>query len=103
MHILKDKILVSLAVAFMLLSTACAGSADNASQGGVLQNAPQNAQAKDAQYLERAQDKQTLLENMFQNFLDGIRNGASAEVLYGYLTDSSEYWLLLNSNLERLT
>lgn len=93
MHILKDKILVPLAMVVFLLLTACAGSADNASQGGVLQNTPQNAQAKDAQYQERVQDKQALLETMFQNFLDGIRNGASAEVLYGYLTDTSEYWL----------
>ena len=88
MHITKDKILVAIVGAFFMLLSACAGTPDNASK-----NPPQDAQAKDAQYQERIQDKQALLENMFQNFLDGIRNGASAEVLYGYLTDSSEYWL----------
>ena len=93
MHILKDKILVALAVALMVLLSACAGTPDKPASDSPLQNAPQDAQAKDAQYQERIQDKQALLENMFQNFLDGIRNGASAEVLYSYLTDSSEYWL----------
>ncbi len=93
MHILKDKILVALAVTLMLLLSACAGTPDKAASDSPLQNTPQDAQAKDAQYQERIQDKQVLLENMFKNFLDGIRNGASAEVLYSYLTDSSEYWL----------
>ena len=93
MHILKDKILVAFSLVAFLLLSACAGSPDGSSRDGLLKNTPQDAQAKDAQYQERIQDKQTLLENMFQNFLDGIRNGASAEVLYSYLTDSSEYWL----------
>ena len=93
MHILKDKILVAFVLAFFMLLSACAGSSDNNSPEGLSKDAPQNAQVKDAQYQERIQDKQALLEEMFQNFLDGVRNGASAEVLYGYLTDTSEYWL----------
>ena len=93
MHAQKDKILVAIAMAFLMLLSACAGATDNTSSKKSSGIANQNAQAKNAQYQERVQDKQALLENMFQNFLDGIRNGASAEVLYGYLTDSSEYWL----------
>ncbi len=93
MHILKDKILAAFVLAFFMLLSACAGSSDNNSPEGLPKDAPQNAQVKDAQYQERIQDKQALLEEMFQNFLDGVRNGASAEVLYGYLTDTSEYWL----------
>ena len=90
MHAQKDKILVAIAMAFLMLLSACAGAADNTSSKNSSGIANQNAQAKNAQYQERVQDKQALLENMFQNFLDGIRNGASAEVLYGYLTDSAE-------------
>ena len=38
-------------------------------------------------------DKQAMLESMFQNFLSAVRNGSDAETLYGFLTDTSEYWL----------
>ena len=93
MHVLKDKILIALVGASLAVFSACAGSADGSSQGGSLQKDSQDAQAKNAQYQERIQDKQQMLESMFSNFLDAVRNGASAETLYGYLTDTSEYWL----------
>lgn len=38
-------------------------------------------------------DKQAALENMFSSFLNAVRRGVSADTLYDYLTDSSEYWL----------
>ena len=34
-----------------------------------------------------------MLESMFQGFLSAVRNGSDAETLYGFLTDTSEYWL----------
>lgn len=92
MHVWKDKIVVALALAFFAVFSACAGASDSAPKTG-LGDTPQDAQAKNAQYQERIQDKQQMLESMFANFLDAVRNGASAETLYGYLTDTSEYWL----------
>ena len=73
-----------MAVSFSLF--ACAGSADNKA-------APESAQEKNAKVQERALDKQAALEQMFQNFLTSVREGASAETLYDFLTDTSEYWL----------
>ena len=64
---------------------ACAGSADQ-------KVAPETVQEKNAKVQERALDKQAALEQMFQNFLAAVREGASAETLYDFLTDSSEYW-----------
>lgn len=92
MHRWKDKIVAALTVAFLAVFSACAGSQESTPKDG-LGKAPQDAQAKNAQYQERIQDKQQMLEAMFVSFLDAVRNGASAEILYGYLTDSSEYWL----------
>lgn len=65
-----------------IVFAACAGSSE-----------VQNTQQKNAQVQERAQDKQTALEEMFKNFFFAVRNGASAQDLYDFLTDSSEYWL----------
>lgn len=73
-----------MAVTFGLF--ACAGSADNKA-------APETAQEKNAKVQERALDKQAALEQMFQDFLTSVREGAPAEKLYDLLTDSSEYWL----------
>ena len=92
MHGWKDKIVAALAVVFLAVFSACAGSQESSSKDS-LGNVSQDAQAKNAQYQERIQDKQQMLETMFADFLDAVRNGASAETLYGYLTDSSEYWL----------
>jgi len=92
MHALKDKILLPLVAAISFGLFACAGSADG--QGNsMMQNTPQNAQEKDARVQERALDKQAALENTFNGFISAVRNGASAEELYGFLTDTSEYWL----------
>ena len=86
MHTFKNIVLCPL-LAFILCGLfACAGSAGEKA-------VPETAQEKDAKVQDRAMDKQTALEQMFSNFLKSVREGASAEVLYDYLTDSSEYWL----------
>lgn len=99
MHILKNKILLALAVALPLVFVACAGSSDSPkSDSSILSNAPQDAQEKNARVQERAQDKQAALEAMFAHFLESVRNGAEADTLYDMLTDPSEEWL---NELER--
>lgn len=86
MHTIKNIVLWSLALFAVGGLLACAGSAT--------QNvSPESAQQKDAKVQERAMDKQAALEQMFNNFLASVREGAPAEVLYAYLTDTSEYWL----------
>ncbi len=92
MHILKNKIVAALFVSFALGITACAGTAEQAGNGSPAETGA-SAQEKNAQYEGRQQDKQAMLESMFQNFLSAVRNGSDAETLYGFLTDTSEYWL----------
>lgn len=90
MHILKNKIVLALTSILLLGLSACAGSSDAAKS---VEAGQVSAQEKNAQYAERQQDKQTMLENMFSGFLTAVREGASAETLYEFLTDTSEYWL----------
>jgi hypothetical protein len=85
MHDLKNKFLLLPLLLLAVVFAACAGSADT--------KAPETAQEKNAKVQERAMDKQSALELMFHNFLASVREGASAETLYDFLTDSSEYWL----------
>lgn len=92
MHILKNKIVMALSVALALGFTACAGTAESP-KADASASAGESAQVKNAQYEGQQQDKQAMLESMFQRFLDAVRNGSDAETLYGYLTDTSEYWL----------
>lgn len=82
----KNIVLWPLLMALSCSLFACAGSADQ-------KVAPETVQEKNAKVQERALDKQAALEQMFQNFLAAVREGASAETLYDFLTDSSEYWL----------
>ncbi|MCQ2063822.1 MAG: hypothetical protein MJY99_10870 [Fibrobacter sp.] len=84
MHTVKNTILLGFLLAVSLGFLACAGSQ---------QSATQNSQEKNAQVESRAMDKQASLELMFQNFLTAVRSNASADTLYEYLTDTSEYWL----------
>lgn len=86
MHTLKNKILLAIPVAFIMVLSACAGSSESSSMS-------ESSQVKNAKYQEREADKQAALENMFKNFLFAVKNKERAEVLYDYLTDSSEYWL----------
>ena len=96
MHIVKNNILALLLAMSAVFFAACAGTAENNGDAVTEQKTyeqQQNAGEKDAKYQERLQDKQAMLESMFANFLDAVRNNASAEVLYEFLTDTSEYWL----------
>ena len=69
--------------AFMCLG-GCAGAKTSLDE---------SANVKDAKYQNREQDKQILLEQMFNNFMGAISADTPAETLYALLTDSSEYWL----------
>ena len=86
MHMFKNIVLWPLLIAVSCSLFACAGSSDQ-------KVAPEAVQEKNAKVQERAMDKQAALELMFHNFLASVREGASADVLYDFLTDSSEYWL----------
>ncbi|WP_290730508.1 MULTISPECIES: hypothetical protein [unclassified Fibrobacter] len=91
---MKNKIVVVLVAALALSFVACAGTSEGAKDGAAAAKADSPAaQEKDAQYQQGLDDKQAMLESMFRGFLDAVRNGAPADTLYAYLTDSSEYWL----------
>ena len=94
MHILKNKLLLLASLALLLFISSCA-STDSLAKGASsdIQGASPNATEKNAQYEAREKNKQTMLEEMFSNFLSAVREGAPAEALYDFLTDSSEYWL----------
>lgn len=94
MHDLKNKIVAALVALLALCFAACAGTAENAGGKNVSTGEGEiSAQEKNAQYEGQQQDKQGMLEDMFRGFISAVREGASAETLYGYLTDTSEYWL----------
>lgn len=95
MHILKDTILLPLVAATAMLLFACAGSSDKTLQ-------QESAQTKNEKVQNQAMDKQSALENMFSQFIAAVREGADAETLYSYLTDSSEYWLDTLENHARI-
>lgn len=94
MHVLKNKILTVLMGCALSFFVGCAGSnADGSSSRALDAALGQSADQKDARVQAREQDKQALLESMFQNFVSAVSNGASSEQLLDMLTDSSEYWL----------
>ena len=90
---MKNKIVVVLVAALALSFVACAGTSEGANGGATAKTDSPAAQEKDAQYQQGLDNKQAMLESMFRGFLDAVRNGAPADTLYAYLTDSSEYWL----------
>ncbi|MCQ2098308.1 MAG: hypothetical protein MJY87_10265 [Fibrobacter sp.] len=97
MHVLKNKIVPFLVVGAFAFFAGCAGSS-NTDQGSPRTSAldaalGESAEVKDSKVQEREQDKQALLETMFQTFVSSVSNGATSEQLLELLTDSSEYWL----------
>ena len=91
---MKNKIVVALVAAFAMAFAACAGTSESVKEGSAAGNSDSPAaQEKDAQYQQGLDDKQSMLESMFRGLLGAVRDGAPAETLYAYLTDSSEYWL----------
>ena len=94
MHDMKNKILAALVALLALGFVACAGTSENSGTKDAQSAAVEvSAQEKNAQYEGQLQDKQAMLEDMFNKFLASVRDGADAETLYGFLTDTSEYWL----------
>ena len=94
MHDLKNKIVVALVALLALGFVACAGTSENSGAKDAASGSNEvSAQVKDAQYEGQQQDKQALLEIMFNNFIAAVREGVPADTLYAFLTDTSEYWL----------
>ena len=91
---MKNKIVAAISFLFLLGIVSCAGSSGKSSgENAPAPEAEVSAQEKNAQYEGQQQDKQVMLENMFNAFIAAVRDGANAETLYGFLTDTSEYWL----------
>ena len=90
MHVLKNTIVVAMMAGLVGLFYACAGSSDSKNSG---EAGGESAEVKEAKVQLRENDKQAMLESMFNNFIDAISTDTPAEVLYSMLTDSSEYWL----------
>lgn len=96
MHKLKNKIVLAIVTGALAIFAGCAGSEQKSgNQSGATLDAAlgESAATKDAKFQDREQDKQTALEQMFQNFLMAVREDTPAETLYEMLTDTSEYWL----------
>lgn len=96
MHKLKNKIVLAIVTGALAIFAGCAGSEQKSgNQSGTSLDAAlgESAATKDAKFQDREQDKQTALEQMFQNFLMAVREDTPAETLYEMLTDTSEYWL----------
>ena len=73
---------MALVALLALCFVACAGTGENAgSKNAAPGEGEVTAQEKNAQYEGQQQDKQTLLEAMFQGFIMAVREGASAETL----------------------
>lgn len=86
MHVLKNKIVLAVIASLFVFFAGCAGS----SEKGVLD---ESAAVKDAKAQEREMDKQVMLDQMFQKFLNAIQQDTPADTLLDMLTDSSEEWL----------
>ncbi|MCF0221765.1 MAG: hypothetical protein HUK19_05685 [Fibrobacter sp.] len=85
MHILKNKIVVAVVALSLAIFAGCAGSSNTSST--------HNPAEKDAKVQVQEQDKQAMLDNMFQQLLEATRNDTPADDLLSMMTDTSEYWL----------
>ena len=88
MHVLKNKIVLALLVSVFAFMAGCAGSS-----GGSSQESPETAAVRDAKVKAQEADKLGMLESMFTVFKESVKNHAPSDVLLGFLTDSSEFWL----------
>ena len=88
MHVLKNKIVLALLVSVFSFMVGCAGS----SNGSAL-NSTESAAVRDAKVKAQESDKLTMLEEMYGLFKESVRNHAPSDVVLGFMTDSSEYWL----------
>ena len=88
MHVLKNKIVLALLVSVFAFMAGCAGSSGGSSQGST-----ETAAVRDAKVKAQEADKLTMLEEMYGLFKESVRNHAPSDILLGFMTDSSEYWL----------
>lgn len=96
MHVLKNKIVTAAVIGSLAFLAGCAGSSNGSADGAKKENTSfmdESASVKDAKVQGQEQDKQAMLENMFQEFLAATRTDTPTEKLLDMMTDTSEYWL----------
>lgn len=90
MHVLKNKIVLALLLGVFAFMAGCAGSSKGS---GNANESDETAAVRDAKFKAQEADKLAMLESMYELFKSSVKNRAPSDVLLGFLTDSSEYWL----------
>jgi hypothetical protein len=90
MHVLKNKIVLALLVSAFAFMSGCAGSSKDSGAAG---ESVETAAVRDAKVKAQEADKLTMLEEMYDLFKGAVKNHAPSDILLGFMTDSSEYWL----------
>ena len=90
MHVLKNKIVLALVLGVFAFMAGCAGSSKGS---GNANESDETAAVRDAKFKAQEADKLAMLESMYELFKSSVKNRAPSDVLLGFLTDSSEYWL----------
>lgn len=90
MHVLKNKIVLALLVSVFAFMAGCAGSSKDSGATG---ESVETAAVRDAKVKAQEADKLAMLEGMYELFKNSVKNHAPSDILLGFLTDSSEYWL----------
>lgn len=96
MHVLKNKIVAAAVIGSLAFFAGCAGTSNGSADGAKKERSSfmdESASVKDAKHQGQEQDKQAMLENMFQEFIAATRTDTPAEQLLAMMTDTSEYWL----------
>ena len=88
MHVLKNKIVLALLVGVFAFMAGCAGSSNNS---GAEQ--AETAAVRDSKFKAQEAEKLAMLDEMYTLFKESVKNRAPSDILLGFLTDSSEYWL----------
>ena len=88
MHVLKNKIVLALLVGVFAFMAGCAGSSNNS---GAEQ--AEAAAVRDSKFKAQEAEKLAMLDEMYTLFKESVKNRAPSDILLGFLTDSSEYWL----------
>ena len=90
MHVLKNKIVLAFLLGVFAFMAGCAGSSKDSGNANEL---VETAAVRDAKFKAQEADKLAMLESMYELFKSSVKNRAPSDVLLGFLTDSSEYWL----------
>ncbi len=75
-------------VSVFAFMAGCAGSSNNTAG-----EHPETAAVRDAKVKAQEADKLAMLESMFTQFKEAVKNRAPSDVLLDFLTDPSEAWL----------